>query len=236
MDFAAILRQSHLLASCAETGCVHVSLFGSAVYEAEGFPDVDIHAVAPHMDAELFAKLSVAAGLTARELAGEWLVEMRHGPFRPQEPSRQFHLILDDIRSLDQSSRAVRISRAATGRLLLGQPLPAHSPDSRTCALECLAELERWRNALSGRRMPYREWVFSREPRLKDKALRLESDQEWVCALRGAAKAGRLHYGMAMALAGRAPVADGNFASVAEALHALDGWIQETRTVYSEIH
>jgi hypothetical protein len=41
---------------------------------------------------------------------------------------------------------------------------------------------------------------------------------------------------MAMALAGRAPAAGGNFASLDEALQVLDGWVRETRTVYSEIH
>jgi hypothetical protein len=236
MDLTAILRQSPLLGACAEAGCVHVSLFGPAIHAMRRYADVDIHAVAPRVNSELFAKISGAAGLTARELGSEWLLEMRHGPFRPEPPSRQLHLILDDTRSLGQSSSAVRMSRAAAGRLLFGQPLPAHSGDSRTCARECLAELERWRNALARRTMPYREWALDREPRLREKALPIESGQEWACALRGAAKAGRLHYGMAMALAGRAPAAGGNFASLDEALQVLDGWVRETRTVYSEIH
>lgn len=201
-----------LLAAAHQLGSRHVTLFGSAVNRplAE-VADLDLHVVLPRIDRSAFDALVASAEETAHAVAAAagrpGCVELRHGPFKPAPGGArelQIHLLLDDEESAMRLPCALLAHRAATGRLLAGDPLPGRTDCGSPAAWlrEAQEELERWRGALAAGGIPFRHWLFEPGPRLAWAQAAATTPWDLACLLRGAAGAADLYYRSALWTAG----------------------------------
>lgn len=187
----ADLALDSLLDTCRRLDVLSVSVFGSAATgPVEDATDLDVHVVVPLVDRRLYSSLVGSIG-------PPWLVEPRHGPFKPVPDDGnvpQLHLVLDDLNSIELSPWAVRLHRAATGRHLLGTPpLPAH-PSPTVRRHQARRELLRWRTALIARQIPFCQWRFDPVPRLVEERARATTAWELRCLLQAASTSSDLQF------------------------------------------
>ena len=198
------------LSVCRDLGSSHVLLFGSAVTRPlKEVSDVDVHVVLPKAGRRAFDSLVASAEETIQTLAEtvgrKGSVEVRHGPFKPQtrNDSLQFHLILDDDASLNQSTSVLLAHRAASGIVLLGEPLLGRRrhQDLTDWLGEVHAELSRLRDGLAANEIVFRYWNWKPRCRLSEGRITVTTVWDRLNLLKNTAISADLHFNSLMVLA-----------------------------------
>lgn len=198
------------LSVCRDLSSSHVSLFGSAVTRPlKEVSDVDVHVVLLKVGRRAFDSLVASAKETIQTLAEtvgrKGSVEVRHGPFKPQtkNESLQFHLILDDDASLKQSSSALLAHRAASGIVLLGEPLLFRRRQQNLTDLlgETHAELLRLRDGLAANEIVFRYWNWKPRCMLSEGRIAVTTVGDRLSLLKNTAVSADLHFNSLMVLA-----------------------------------
>lgn len=198
------------LSVCRDLDSSHVSLFGSAVTRPlKEVSDVDVHVVLLKVGRGAFDSLVTSAEKTIQTLAETvgrtGSVEVRHGPFKPQNKNDclQFHLILDDEASLKQSSSALLAHRAASGVVLLGEPLLGRRRHQNLTDLlgEAHAELLRLRDGLAANEIVFRYWNWKPRCRLSEGRIAVTTVSDRLSLLKNTATSADLHFNSLMVLA-----------------------------------
>jgi hypothetical protein len=184
-----------LLGFCRGLPARSLSAFGSAArMQLHEAAELDLHIVVPTVDRSVYRSVVAAAEQVLQRTGRPWRLELRHGPFKSEAGILQLHLILDDLRSLQQSAWVLRLQRAATGRLLTGSvELELLCPPAQRYG-EARRELLRWRTALADLVIPYRRWQLDPSPRLLEATAPVTSPGELWNLLRAAALMTDLHY------------------------------------------
>jgi hypothetical protein len=156
--------------------------------------ELDLHLVVPTVDRLVYRSVVAAAETVLQRTGRPWRLELRHGPFKPEAGSLQLHVILDDVRSLQQSAWVLRLQRAATGHLLAGNVEVELCCPIAQRYREARRELLRWRTALADLVIPYRRWQLDPSPRLVEDTAPVASPTDLRSLLRAAALSTDLHY------------------------------------------
>lgn len=198
------------LSVCRHLSSSHVLLFGSAVTRPlKEVSDVDVHVVLLRAGRRAFDSLVASAEETIQTLAEtvgrKGSIEVRHGPFKPQTTNGhlQFHLILDDDASLKQSPAALLIHRAASGVVLLGEPLLGRLRHKglNDWLGEAHAELSRLRDGLAANEIVFRYWNWKPRARLSEGRIAATTVWDRLNLLKNTAISADLHFQSLMLLA-----------------------------------